>query len=65
MTMPIAERISSARRLFRIPVFSDNVPLAVVAFLILAFHVLAGAYVQRALSPEPADQKEIVISYGD
>jgi|GEM_PF-6121629 len=63
--MPIAERISSGRMLFRIPIFSENVLLAVAAFIILALHVGAGTYVQRAWSPESTDQKEAIISYGD
>jgi len=51
--------------LFRIPIFSENVLLAVAAFIILALHVGAGTYVQRAWSPESTDQKEAIISYGD
>jgi hypothetical protein len=64
--MSIAERRSSTKPSFRIPVPSENAVLATVAFALLLFHILGATMMYRALPNEPvARLKEAIASYGD
>jgi hypothetical protein len=65
--MPIASKLSSVKASLRLPAFGETTLLAVVACVILCFHVVGGILVSRAMSgPQPgAALEQVTASWSD